>query len=374
MRPSIFCVASGFPEDVRQHVVALAEAGLLSRVICSLAFHGEGMVAQALRFVDKFAGTRWLHRCQRRVLYEVPERVMSCHPWSETWVHLIRWIRGPKLGPESDDWWGSALDRAASRQLHNGIRMVLGREDVSLRLFQAARACGIKCLYDLPIPHHAAKQEIMVGELSEFPEAASSYNDGTTDLPGRLRRKDRELELADHIIVASPFVRSTLRKIGVGDSRVSVIPYGCEPVSPTITTGPVRQPIVLCVGHLSLRKGTLRLLRVWKRLGAYRTHKLRLIGVRKLPVAALADFAGVYEHIPHLPHSELSRHYATAQVFVFPSAADGFGLVINESLSHGLPVIASSHTGARVSLRMVTRASFIRTATTTPLPAPSTAF
>jgi glycosyltransferase involved in cell wall biosynthesis len=47
-----------------------------------------------------------------------------------------------------------------------------------------------------------------------------------------------------------------------------------------------------------------------------------------------------------MPHRELMQLYREASVFVLPSLADGFGMVITEAMSRGLPVIATDHTGA----------------------------
>jgi glycosyltransferase involved in cell wall biosynthesis len=44
---------------------------------------------------------------------------------------------------------------------------------------------------------------------------------------------------------------------------------------------------------------------------------------------------------------ELARHYAAADVFVFPSRTDTFGLVLLEALASGLPVAAYPVTGPR---------------------------
>ncbi len=333
-------------QDVRNYVSALVEGRLLRRLVCSLAFHGEGKAARVLGFLDRFAGTRFLPRAQNHVLRNISKGAMSCHPWSESWVRLGQWLGAVGVDPAGSDFWGAALGREASRQLDRGIRLVMGREDAVLRLFQVAKSAGRMCLYDLPTPHYATRREIMATELAEFPQASVSYDCRAEYTRRRLRRKDQEALLADHIVVASPFVRSSLQKIGIPEKRITIIPYGCAPSTRLARATPTRKPIVLCTGRLSLQKGTLRLLRVWKRLGAHRTHTLRLIGKPLLPAAAFADFAGLYEHIPSLPWSELSLHYATARVFVFPSAADGFGLVMNEALSYGLPVIASTHTGA----------------------------
>jgi glycosyltransferase involved in cell wall biosynthesis len=52
-----------------------------------------------------------------------------------------------------------------------------------------------------------------------------------------------------------------------------------------------------------------------------------------------AYFAGVF------PQAELARYYAAADVFVFPSKTDTFGLVLLEALACGLPVAAYPVTG-----------------------------
>ena len=48
----------------------------------------------------------------------------------------------------------------------------------------------------------------------------------------------------------------------------------------------------------------------------------------------------------HLDRDQLARAYAEADVFVFPSVSDPWGLVLNEAMASGLPVIATSAPGA----------------------------
>ena len=46
------------------------------------------------------------------------------------------------------------------------------------------------------------------------------------------------------------------------------------------------------------------------------------------------------------PQSELPRLYSQGSVFILPSIADGFGMVVTQALACGLPVIVSENVGA----------------------------
>src|ERR1044071_4882900 len=81
-------------------------------------------------------------------------------------------------------------------------------------------------------------------------------------------------------------------------------------------------------------------------LHAYRTHRLRLVGELRLPARFLAEYRGVFEHVPRLPRQALKREYARAQAFLFNAMADGFGHVLTEAMASGTPVLASRNSGA----------------------------
>src|SRR6185503_4815298 len=43
----------------------------------------------------------------------------------------------------------------------------------------------------------------------------------------------------------------------------------------------------------------------------------------------------------YVPEAEKAEHFNLGDVFVFPSAMEGFGLAVGEAMSSGLPVVAS---------------------------------
>jgi len=56
-------------------------------------------------------------------------------------------------------------------------------------------------------------------------------------------------------------------------------------------------------------------------------------------------------HIPSVAYDDMPAWYAAADLFVFPSEGDIWGLVVNEALSMGVPVICTSRIGAAEIIR-----------------------
>lgn len=223
-----------------------------------------------------------------------------------------------------------------------GIDAVYAYEDAALRTFRRAEREGLERIYDLPAPHWAAVESILRHEQRRH---ADAWEPPSIEPDSKKRRKDEELRLATRIIVASSFTRDTvLRARPCND--ISVVSYGF-PVElfPLRHEPPTGVFTALAVGTQSFRKGTSYLLDAWQR-AALPDARLRLVGPMRLSGAILSRYVGRFEHIPHVPRSRLSAEYAAADVLVFPSLADGFGLAIQEAMCTGVPVIATRSCGA----------------------------
>jgi alpha-maltose-1-phosphate synthase len=217
-------------------------------------------------------------------------------------------------------------------------------EDGALKTFQAAKRLGITTIYELPLVHYKAKHSALTSITPALNELLSLSCENS-EPASKLVRKDEELALADIVIVPSDYARSCLPLTLAESKTVHVIPYGCDcldPVQRTLSD----QFTALAVGHVNLRKGSHDLLLVWNELQLPNA-QLELIGSVQLPQSFLKEYIddsvcllGSY------PHSRLANAYARADVLVFPSYCDGFGLVLLEAMSAGLPVIASVTSGA----------------------------
>jgi glycosyltransferase involved in cell wall biosynthesis len=149
------------------------------------------------------------------------------------------------------------------------------------------------------------------------------------------------------------------RAHGVPDARIFLAPYAVDNAFfmrqaaglPDRTAlkralGLPDVPLVLFSGKLIDVKRPLDLLHAFQR--ASRRHPAALAFVGDGPLAAAVQAAGVRD--VHLfgfrNQTELSRFYGAADVFVLPSAFEPWGLVVNEAMCFGLPVVVSNCVGA----------------------------
>jgi glycosyltransferase involved in cell wall biosynthesis len=160
----------------------------------------------------------------------------------------------------------------------------------------------------------------------------------------------RSVASANHIITPSVTTAEDLiERFGVSHQRISVIPEGVDErfrVDRELPR-PLADPYILYVGTIEPRKNLPMLIRAFARLRAegYR-HRLALVGGNGWM------YEEVYELITELGLSQtvvttgfvedLVPWYNHADLFVYPSMFEGFGLPPLEALACGTPVVASS--------------------------------
>ena len=176
--------------------------------------------------------------------------------------------------------------------------------------------------------------------------------------PSPLNRliEKRVVEASDRVVVGSEFGRRQLAaELGVRTDHVSVVYYG---VDPAFVPGPPPSelldryhlrghPVALFLGGLKPRKNLRLLLDIWAPVAA-RVPEARLViagggplradlerHVRQLGLEGRVVFTG------YVPEAEKPAHFRLADVFLFPSAMEGFGFSVAEAMSAGVPVVAS---------------------------------
>lgn len=289
----------------------------------------------------------------RRRSYEIDRGQLHCQPLREM-ARLIchgnlpgSWTRNEN-SPISIDGISRKLDDKVARHLERlQPKAAYFYEDTAVKSLEACQRLGIPSFYELPIAYGPHAREILEVEKERYPEWIPTLT-GLHDSEKKMDQKRRELELADHIIVPSPFVAQSLPpELATARKSVFINPYGTE--APRAFATKARNPHaplrVLFVGALSQRKGLADLFAACRHLRKGQI-ELHLLGRPILPLSFYRQQCPV-EFVYHLPctRSSVLDLMAQSDVLVLPSLIEGRALVQLEALSQGLPLIITPHTG-----------------------------
>jgi len=199
-------------------------------------------------------------------------------------------------------------------------------------------------------PHPARVRDILQRERALHPECASSLDkEWELALPTEdFNRLVHECDMAQQWLVASTFSKRTLVESGLPSENIHVIPYGTDldrfrPHGRERSTGRPLQ--LLFVGSLGQRKGITYLLDAVASLPPGSV-ELTMCGRPVDDMRLLAESKAPLRVLPSISAEGLVAAYQEADVFVFPSLAEGFGHVLLEAMASGLPVISTTSTAA----------------------------
>lgn len=165
------------------------------------------------------------------------------------------------------------------------------------------------------------------------------------------RTERANLDHAAHVLVPSPHTAKILMSdYGVSESRITIARPGTD--RPSIPSSPVTPPLILSVGIHHARKGHATLLRALSRVSDLKW-QATIVG-RVHDQSAFDDLRALEKELdlgPRLrvfgevPQGELDQLYANATIFALATEYEGYGIVFDEALVRGLPIV-SCRTGA----------------------------
>jgi glycosyltransferase involved in cell wall biosynthesis len=167
------------------------------------------------------------------------------------------------------------------------------------------------------------------------------------------------LRAADAITFNGPSCRNYLKKFGTAEKKLFHFPYACSDLfryEGPIARTQVANRRLLCIGQLTERKGVLPMLQSLKQYCESRPDQNVEIdfvgnGILEQALRDVALPSNLHMRLlGHLEYREISRVMEQSGILVFPTLADEWGLVVNEAMQAGMPVIGSIYGQASTTL------------------------
>ena len=297
------------------------------------------VTANAVQLLRPLKGSRSLEdfvaRTRTKVASPAPEDVLVSRLTEPVRVLGARFVAGdPLLGHYA---WKAEFDHRASRASRStDADVVIGLPGSSKRTFLAhPRALKVFHATDT---HPRARDRALrqcYGRRAwseAYPEALS-------------RRIERELELADVVLVLSRLVGDQMVRHGVAAAKVlrpvRRRPRAFQPRRVGARSPNGRRPRLICVGQISLRKGVPLLVEAVRGLDV----DLSLAG-QVYDRTAVRDLPDNVSLLGVLSPAQLASAYNAHDAFVLPTVDDAFGLVVTEAAASGLRVLTTDAAGA----------------------------
>jgi glycosyltransferase involved in cell wall biosynthesis len=272
---------------------------------------------------------------RRGIAFELRAKVAGLHTW--TWT-IAR------------NEWFQKLAVAKLSRIEPGYksRTLMAYSYAALQIFRLARARGWRTVLGQIDP--GPPEERIVARLYE---ESPPYRGQLKRPPSQYWADWREeCALADCIVVNSLWSQAALVDEGVPAAKIRVVPLAYE--KPKVAKGfqreypaaftPSRPLRVLFLGQINLRKGIGPLLDAVRML---RGEPIEFWFVGPVQVSIPPDLRDdpQVRWIGSVPHEQTARFYREADIFMFPTFSDGFGLTQLEAQAWKLPIVATKFCG-----------------------------
>ncbi|MGO9339147.1 MAG: glycosyltransferase family 4 protein [Terracidiphilus sp.] len=259
----------------------------------------------------------------------------------------IPYAVGGRLGFASHLYW---LDEMLLKDLASWLERSVdiewtdvfhGLDGAGPKAGRRVREGGKLWICDRGSSHILTQRDLLVEEHKNWHVAPPRFS------ADRLERCVAEYEEAHAITVPSKFAGESFVKHGISAERVFVCPYGVD--LSEFRPGAKKDDVfrVIHVGQINVRKGIGHLLRAVEPLVRKQKCELWLVGEIDASVRPLLDrYRGVFEYKGVSPRKDLWRLYSQASVLVLASVEEGLALVQAQAMACGVPVIATTNTGA----------------------------
>lgn len=333
----------------QQAALAFHERGALVAYLTAFAYQQDGRIDRLLKPLPQTIRTRLEAQLKRRTITELPPELVE----QQAFWEIVR-VLADKAGasaPVIDRIWdrlSHEFTRHAGRRLVSGVDAVYAYEYTAREAFEAAAQRGIVRILDFPSLNSRQFETLQLREKALHPELRSRHDKYFTSLfERRQARRDAEMALADVIITNSSVTRASHIAGGADPNKTFAVPYGAPPAIETARHRPIKGPLrVIWAGTFGLRKGAHHFVQAWRTIARSNSVTADIYGALSLPERLWRPEPPGMTFHGSVVRPVLFDAYDAADILVFPTLSDGFGMVVTEAFSRGLPVITTDQAGA----------------------------
>tara|TARA_B110000003_G_C16644324_1_gene531433 strand:- start:2311 stop:3483 length:1173 start_codon:yes stop_codon:yes gene_type:complete len=189
--------------------------------------------------------------------------------------------------------------------------------------------------------HILYQNKILAEEYDLF-----SYKKNPID-PKIIQKEIREYNLADYIVVPSEFAKRSFIDHGINKNKILKIPYGVNLKQFNRSFLKNKEFTIICVGTVSLRKGSYYLMKAFKELNLTNS-KLIFVGtidpeIQQIIKPFVND--SNINFIGHVSQNRLKEFYSTSHISVICSIEEGMAMVQAQAMASGVPLICTTNSG-----------------------------
>jgi len=151
-------------------------------------------------------------------------------------------------------------------------------------------------------------------------------------------------------IATSPFTAGVLREFGIAPERLGVVEPGMpKPPGPAVGSDD-GVPNLLCIATVTPRKGHAVLIKALAMLRDLPWRFINVGGLTRDPPTTAAVRAATERHglgdrvalHDEVAPEDVAAFYRSADLFVFPSLYEGYGMALGEAMTWGLPIVTTT--------------------------------
>lgn len=251
-----------------------------------------------------------------------------------------------------NSWWQEQVLKVLPKLKYTNQNTTLfAYSYAALELFYYAKSQGWKTVLG-QIDPGIIEEKLVIKQNQTYPQYHSHLQVAPLDYWQNWRQ---ECSLADQIIVNSPWSAQALEQTGVPNHKIKIIPLAYQATAKAEKferTYPQnfseQRPLkVLFLGQIILRKGIAEIFEAIELL-ANKPIEFYFVGRVGIKIPKSFRKNPRIKWINAVSRSQTSYYYQQADVFLFPTLSDGFGITQLEAQTWQLPLITSKFCGAVV--------------------------